>query len=229
MKDILLVGMVREKSTRIESKMIRPFDDTCLYKIYLDKFEKISEMDNPFNNITMAVCKQDKTLWDMSKNAKIKITERSPYSVSEDVKNIVDVHHYLKDFDEEYVMWVNGCFPFLTTKNIIDFANYFIRGEELKSMTCATVRQNYFWDSETFKPINNIDKNNIHTYACKPVLESVQCMHICNRKEMLKNGYLWDFTENNPHLYMLDYGPECLDVDNKFEFEITEALWKYYK
>jgi len=229
MKDILLVGMVREKSRRIENKMTRPFDTTCLYKIYLDKFERVQEQKNPFSDITMAVCPEDETLWEMSQNTTVKITKRNEHSVSDNVKDIVEAHHYLKDFDQEYVMFVNGCFPFLTTKSIIDFAEYFVKAEEIKSMTCVTPRQNYFWDSGTYKPINNTDKNNIHTTSCKPVLESVQCMHIVNRNKMLKNKYLWDFTNRNPYLYILQYGPECLDIDNMFEFELAEALWKYYR
>ena len=226
MRNIILIGMAREKSRRTKNKMTRLFDDTCLYDIYLKKLERISKIRNPFSKIAIVICRNDAVLWNMSKNSEISTVARSAHSISDNIKGIAEAHHYLDGFDEEYVMFVNGCFPFLKIETIMEAADFFKKQKEIRSLTCARYRHNYFWDAETHEPINNKDKQNIHTGSCPPLLESVQCFHICNRKALLENDYLWDFTENNPYLYIVSEGAETLDIDTEFEFEICEALWR---
>ena len=58
-KSLLLLGYAREGSTRIKDKMIIPFGNTTLFDLYMSKFEDISKRDNPFSNITMAICESD--------------------------------------------------------------------------------------------------------------------------------------------------------------------------
>jgi len=224
MRDILLIGTAREKSTRVSNKMIRPFGDTTLFEIYLKKLEQISTMPNPFNDIIMSISRADETLWEMCRDSKIKIVPRSLFSVSDKATTTSSVYHFLKDFKEDYVMHVNGCFPFLKPETIVEIAKTF-KVRDDKSLMCVKKRFNYFFNAKNHKPINNKDPRCLCTKAIPPVLEGVLSVIIYDRKFMLENDYYWDYTKNNPYLYILPDSIECLDIDTQTEFDVCQELW----
>jgi len=225
MRKIILVGTAREQSTRIKNKMTRQFTDTTLFEIYLKKFEQISKMNNPFDNIIMGVSKSDKTLWKMCKNSKINIVSRSAFSVSNKATTLQEIYPFLEDYNEDYVMHVNGCFPFLKPETIIEIGNVF-KSKKYTSLMCVKKRYNYFFDAKNCKPINNKDKRCSNTKTIPPVLEGVLSVICYPRKFMLENGYYWNYTKNNPYLYILPDSIECLDIDTQLEFDVCQELWK---
>lgn len=227
MKKILLYGLAREESSRIEHKMIKDFgaSRTCLYEIYLKKFENIAKMDNPFCDIYMGISKSDSTLWHLSRDSTIKIAERTTESVSPGYRGVIDVHECIRNYDYDYIMSVNGCFPFLKEKTIMDAAEFFQNLEELKSMTCGVKRYNFFWDDKLHKPINNSDIKNFSTSNVNPLIEQVHCFHIYNKEFLFKNNRFWDFKENDPYMYIVDDTIEFIDVDNIKDFKICEAIY----
>lgn len=225
MKKILLIGTAREKSTRVKNKMTRPFGNTTLFEIYLKKLEQISRMSNPFNDIIMGVSRTDKTLWKMSRDSKIKIVPRSSFSVSDEATVSAEQYHFLEDFKEDYVMHINGCFPFLKPETIIEIGNTFKAGNA-KSLMCVKKRYNYFFDSLSYKPINNRDKSCLYTQDIPPLLEGVLSVIVYDRKFSLEHDYYWDYTKNNPYLYILPDSIECLDIDTQVEFDVCQELWK---
>ena len=109
---LLLLGTAREKSSRVPDKMTRPFAGSSLYEIYLMKFETITSGEHPFDNIGMAINRNDKILWAMSENTEVPIIERNDESVI-GLRRRSEELHFLTDMAEDYVMWVNGCLPFL--------------------------------------------------------------------------------------------------------------------
>ncbi len=226
MRNIILVGMARESSTRILSKMTRPFCDTTLYEIYLKKFEEIMAMKHPFSKIIMAINKNNKTLWELSRNTTIEIAERDDYSVEANTVMPSEIQKFLSKYKENFVLNVNGCCPFLKPETIIKLADYFIQNESIKSITCVRKRANHFWDMDTHKPINNIDPTCLNTKALKPIYENVNSMLVYSRKRMLETNSYWDYTKDHPHLYVLPDDIECLDIDTESEFKICETLWR---
>jgi len=226
MKDILLLGHAREESTRMKNKMTRSFADTTLFNIYLDKFETIINMDeHPFSDITIALSKKDAKLYAIAEASEIRITDRNDLSIIRSPRiETKALFHYLKDFDEEYVMWINGCFPFLKAETIVDMANHFIINN-FKSMHCVKSRHNWFWYNNSKTPMN-ITPSILATQEQKPLLESVHCMHIFNRKYLLENNRLFRFIRNDPYLYELQDSIEFIDIDTENDFNICEAIYE---
>ena len=222
-----MVGMARERSTRCKNKMIRDFAGTTIFDIYLNKLIDISTMDNcPFKDTIIAVNKNDKILWEKTSSAKaIKLQERSDSSVAPD-SVLSSNFSFLEDYDENYVMWINGCFPFLKTETVISAAKLFINNAKLKSLHCVKQVKNWFWDGNG-KPMTIRDKTLSRTQHAIPLFESVHCFHIFNRKYLLENCAYWDFTENNPYLHKVDAGIEFLDIDTELDFLICENLWRH--
>jgi len=229
-KDLMLLGLAREGSVRVEDKMLRPFGDTTLFKIYLDKLVKISKMENsPFSRVVLALNKNDKRLWSIAKkqNSPLEIVERNDFSVKEATKP-ADLFHYLDNYKEEYVVRLNACHPFLQPETIISATKHFIKHPEIKTMTCVKERSNWFWNPETNKPITLVDKSFTTTQQSKTIYESVHALHILNRKDIL-NNVLWNLQLNDPYLYVVSDSIEFLDIDTETEFQICEAVWKVYE
>ena len=226
MRTILLLGTAREQSTRLPDKMTRPLLNSSLYEIYLNKFETILAMEHPFTSIGMAISKTDKTLWEMSENTPVPIIERSEKSVASGISRRSEELHFLRDRDEDYVMWVNGCLPLLKPESIIAAGNFFNTNENIKSLTCVKYRHNWFWDSDTKEAINNKDPKCVSTQGCPPLLETVHAFHIFSRRNLLENDSYWNLEKNDPYLYIVQDDIEFLDIDTELDLKVCEAIWQ---
>lgn len=225
---LFLLGTSREGSTRLAKKMVRPFADTSLHEIQLEKFEELMEEDI-FSGVGMAINKNDKTLWEMTKKSKVPIIERSDESVT-GLRRRSEELHFLQEIDADYIMWVNGCLPFLKTKTIKAAAEYFIKNHpRLKSMTSVKEKYNWYWDSATKRAINNLNPKNVSTQKSPPLLETVHAFHIFSRKHLLENDSYWNLETDDPYLYTMDDEVECLDIDNKIDFEVCTTVWNLKK
>lgn len=229
MRDILLLSAARENSERVPDKMLRKFGDTTLFDIYVEKIVEINETKNPFNKIILAVCRKDKILWKKANDSGLEVAERSELSVSNDAKGMCEILDYLNSYDEKYVCSVNACFPFLSIDTILEIGEFFNINTFIKSLTCVQPKHNHFWDVETHKPINNLDKTCLDTKKIPPILESVNNIMIYEREFMFKNNAYWDFTKNNPYLYILEESLENLDIDTMMDFLVCESLYEREK
>jgi CMP-N-acetylneuraminic acid synthetase len=223
---LLLLGTAREKSSRLANKMTRSFAGSSLYKIYLEKFEAILGVKHPFDGVGMAIWEGDKTLWKLSRGTKVPIIGRNEKSVSQGISRRSEELHFLRERVEDYVMWVNGCLPFLKPETIIEAGAYFKSVGSVKSLTAVRVKHNWYWDSRTKRPINNLDPTCVSTQGCPPLLETVHCFHIFNREYLLMNDSYWGLEDNDPYLYVLKDDWELLDIDTDFDFEYCEEVWR---
>ncbi len=225
-KDILLLGYAREGSTRIKDKMNRKFGDTTLFDIYMKKFEDVKKMHHPFSNIKMALGQREYKLWNSAKNYDVDILERSDYSISASVSDdCKQVYHYLEDIKEDYVMWVNGCFPFLTLASIIQIGKFF-KKSDIKGLHCVKKKYTWIWDNNTRTIMNSENIGKISTVHFEPFLESVHCCHIYNKRNLLDNNSYWSFKKGDPYLYEVDDSTEFMDIDVESEFKVAEELYK---
>jgi len=225
---LLLLGTAREKSSRLKNKMIRSFAETSLYEIYLKKFETILKMNHPFDNIGMAINRSEETLWRFSKGTTVPIIKRNKKSVV-GLKKRSEELHFLKDMKEDYVMWINGCHPFLKPETIIKAGYFFKSAKNIKSLTAVRVKHNWYWDQKTKEAMNNKDSKCVSTQKCSPLLETVHCFHIFNRENLINNDSYWNLRKNDPYLYIVGDSIEFWDIDTELDFKIAEILWKETK
>lgn len=225
MRDVLILGAVRQRSCRVPDKMLRRFGDTTLFDIFIKKLVELNESKHLFNRVVLAVCKSDEMLWKKATDSGLEVAERSEHSVSDDAKNVYEIHDYLKNYDEQYVCTVNACFPFLSTDTVRKTCEFFKNNERVKSLSCVRYRYNHFWDAKTYAPINNLDKTCLNTKTINPVLENVNSIVIYNREFMFKNRAYWDYGRDDPYLYVLDESPETLDIDTMMDFMVCESLY----
>ena len=234
MRDIILLGMAREESTRLPNKMLRPFGDTTLFDIHYNLLREIAMMENsPFSKVVLAINKKDKNLWNKAywsiyhSNSSVVLEERNDWSVQGATKPS-ELFHYLGEYEEDYVFRLNACFPFLTTETIIKAANFFKSHPKIKTMTCVRERANWFWEPKTGKSLTLGDPTHTTMQQSKMLYESVHCFHILNRQSLL-NDVLWNLNRNDPYLYVLPESVEFIDIDTETEFTIAESVWRNKK
>jgi len=230
MRDIILLGMAREESTRHPNKMLRPFGDTTLFDIHLDLLHQVATMENsPFTRVILALNKKDKRLWERAfwtiyhRKSPIILVERNDWSVQGATKPS-ELFHYLSDYEEPYVMRVNACFPLLKADTLIKGAEFFKSHPKIKSMTCVKERKNWFWNPSDGKPLTLGDTTHTTMQQSRAIYESVHCFHILNRQSIL-NDVLWNLNRNDPYLYVLPESIEFIDIDTETEFQIAESVW----
>jgi len=222
-RDILLVSNAREQSSRCKYKMIKPFSDTTLFDIHMNKLEKIKEKNNNiFDDIIVGISEHDETLLKKVNNYNIKIQYRNSHSVT-DAKEMSEILDFLKLYNQKYVMWINASSPFISPDTILFFGDFF-KKNNMKSLHVVRRRVNWFWKDGI--PINVSKKTKTQTQQCYPIYESLHSFHIYNREYMLNNDAPWDFTPNNPYLYKLNEDSfEFFDVDTEEEFNLAEQMY----
>ena len=224
MRRIILLGYARQDSHRCRHKMTRPFGDSTLFERYLKKFMDIQHLEHPFSRILMAIYPGDLWLHDITKKSSVTLVERNEKSVAQGTEKLSEIQHYLKEYDEEYVLVVNGCFPFLMPETIIRVGNFLKENSWVKSLSCVRYRYNHFWDAVTHRPINNTDTTCLSTRLLPPVLENVNSMVGYSRDYMLTHDAYWGCEKNDPYLYTFPESIELLDIDTELDFRIGEAL-----
>lgn len=222
---LILVALARENSTRVQQKMTRPFGDTTLFNLYIDKLKTISQMDNPFSRIIIGVNQNDKILYGISKKSGLEVIDRDDASVSKEIHSLASTHSFLKDIEEGYIMTVNACFPFLKVDTILKIADFFCKSNDINSLTCAKERYNHFWDFTTHKPINNKDPKCVSTRIIPPILENVNHILIYKKDAIFKYDSLWRYVKNDPYIYLVEENEECFDIDTPFDFRVCEAVY----
>lgn len=228
MKSILLLGLAREGSTRVENKMTRKiWFGHSLFSIYLKKFESLMKMEGtPFSEIVMAICPEDKELWKMASKSNVPVIQRDKNSVT-GLKKISELLSFLKKYEKKYnyVMIVNGCLPFLKVETIIKAGEFFNNHPFSESMISAVKRHNWYWNDRG-QIINEKDPKEMATQLTPPIYETIHTFHTAPIKRILKENVYWKMRPNDPSLFEIDDPIECLDIDTEIDFKICETLMR---
>ena len=224
----MLLGTAREGSTRLKQKMIRPFAGTTLFDIYLHLLETLQE-SGLFQEAGVAVWPGDKVLMRIAGDYSVPIIERSEASAT-GLHKRSDELHVLKNFDSDYVVWINGCLPLLKATTVIEAVEYFKTHEDVLSMTPVMPEYNWFWLDDA-SPINNKDPHCVSTQGCPPVYKSLHAFHIFNRYNMIANSQYWEYTKfgYDPMLWKIEDTTErhieFMDIDSEFDFMLCETQY----
>ena len=220
MKKIGIFLPGRLQSQRLENKLILPLGDTNLWRIACEKLNNLPEKYGKYVLIDRA-----NELYLIAKQFKnIKIIIRDPDTC------IVDgpmgyIFKELEQTKEDYLMFLNPCLYTLTEETIVNALEYF-NESEYNSMTSVKPFQNWFYGKasrngiEVYEPCLLPDTSDWSTKSIKGYWQAAHCFHIFKKENLLKNDIMLeekhDCFEINP--------AECLDVDNKLDYEYA----RYY-
>ena len=214
-KDISIFLNVRVSSVRCANKMLRPFDNSCLVDICLEKL-------NDLTDYRIYYGAHEKELLDKAKPYDfLNIIKRSYESAHShnDGKQIFEI---LNHINTKWVLWINPCTPFLRMNTVKRAINEFLKIDN-NSLTSAKKVYGWFFDKEG-NPLTN-KGNKIATQESDYLLEIAHAFHIYERKYMLDNGKAWKNEKGHPYLFEIPFN-ESYDIDSENDFVTVESLFK---
>jgi len=222
-RSILLLGTAKASSTRMKDKMTRPFAGTTMMALYVKLFDEL-RMSGLFDEAVMAIPTSDHELREIAAGLPI-YGERPRDRTHSCPRN--EQLYYLKEYKEDYVLWLNGCLPLLRADTVRGAVAWFLKDGDCQSLTTVKEAHNWYWTRIGQNPVNNIDSQCCSTRTCTPLLESTHAFHIFSRERMLRYGAYWGFGPRDPYLYLMKDPRECLDVHTHLDFALAEMTYQW--
>ena len=226
MKNIDKIAFIipaRTGSTRVVNKMLKPFGDTTLIDLAIDKIlqSKIIPKENFYLHVG------DKELINLANKREIKHTNRSFESLQEPV-TLQKFHEWTEILNHKYFIIINGCNPLLKIETIDNFISKFLEVDS-NGMFGVFEKKTFLFNSDGIM-INRFfgDDKYLATLETKFVETCYEAAHslYAGSTEDLKNGiYMGSFKNpKDPEFFIMEE-IECFDIDWPWQFETAEKLY----
>tara|TARA_R100000664_G_scaffold34158_1_gene54462 strand:+ start:10966 stop:11658 length:693 start_codon:yes stop_codon:yes gene_type:complete len=226
MKDVkstLFVVSARLSSQRIPKKMIKPFNDTTLTDIILEKLLTSSVI--PKKNIYLSAC--DKELVDIAKKHDINVYERTRES-SEYEKTLPQILEWHDKLGFDYYVLISGCCPLMKIETIDGFVKQFLDSPDDHGLFAVFEKKNMIWDYNK-NPVLYDHVETLSTKEMKPFYEAAHCLYGGKCEWIPKGVHTGTFTKkNDPPIYVVDE-QQAFDIDYQWQFNIAEILYRQEK
>jgi CMP-N-acetylneuraminic acid synthetase len=224
MKDlskVLFIIQARLNSERVPNKMLRPFGDTNLFSLSLDK---VKQSDIPLEQFYVSV--HEKKLKDIATEKGIQIYNRS-YESSNEERDISILYEWWDKFPHyEYCILINSCNLFLEVDTINQFLHTFINSEH-EGLFGVFPKKQYYWDKNGELVTKWVPETNVmNTKLVETIYEAAHSLY-AGRLDLIGRGkWMGDppYTMNNPALYTISEF-EALDIDYEWQFDLYTSYW----
>ena len=223
-EDICFIIYARLGSQRLPGKMLRPFADTTLVDIALEKIKSCKEI--PLSNFYL--CVHESELIERGQSHGVNVFRRSEASANEDT----DVRVLMEWWDKlpyTYCVMAMATLPFLKVGTLDAFIKAY-RQSQYPGMFAVVERNNYYWDSRcrltTPWPRG---ETMLNTKAVNVTYEAAHSLR-AGRLDSIGKGYFEGTYKdtNDPELYVIKDGLEMMDIDEPWQFELCEAYYTNY-
>jgi len=222
MKKISVVVNARLNSSRMKSKMIRPFHDTDLLEIALEKLDKLDYFDNRY----IAVA-EETLIKKANKYKNIEVLKRNSDAVEFGPHHpMTTFEHYLR-IPTEYFFVINACAAFLSLDTIKKAYDIF-QETSFHSYISVVETKDWIFNNEG-EALTHRDPNALqNTSDGDNYLRATHAFYIANRDYFASNdGKLWNLRINDPHLIRMPI-EESFDVDTELDFKVSELVYKNF-
>ena len=210
-KDICFIIQARLDSKRLPGKMLKPFADSNLFEITINKLLDSDLIPN--DNIYLSL--YDDELIDIGKKYPVNIFHRTKESVSETKEPRV-VSQWSWKLPHKYFVTINACTPLLKVETINSFVRHYLKSKN-ESLFAVHNIKNFYWNMDG----HLITKypGSLDTKLVDSVYEAAHCLYAGSKEKLSNNIYLGDFTKNNPELWEVNEN-ETFDIDYEWQFRI---------
>jgi CMP-N-acetylneuraminic acid synthetase len=196
--------------------MLRPFGDTTLARLALDKISRSREVDVIYyaaNGAELLAIARD--------FPNVRVIERSRSSaLGEDAPTIYD---FMDQIEEPLIASMNACCPFLRIETFDDSVRKFKAGG-YRSLLAAIGAKEWYWD-EQGRPLTALDASIINSKMMPKVYRSAHAFLHFKKAEFLRDNYrIWSLQPGDPYLFDVS-AEEAIDINDEFEFEVAESLY----
>ena len=223
-EDILVIVQARLNSERVPQKMIKPFNDTTLVDIAIDKI--LSSKLIPKQNFYLSV--YDKELIDIVNSKGINLYERTKESAycDDTSKPMTVFYEWWDKLPFKYCILVSACNPFLEIDTIDSFIKSYMNSES-DGFFAVTKKKNYFWDNN-FNMITDWPKGQtlMNTKLIGNTYEAAHCLY-ASRMDKIGDGiWMGDFNKYGDIGLFPIKEEEAFDIDYLWQFEMAESYYK---
>jgi CMP-N-acetylneuraminic acid synthetase len=203
-------------STRCKRKNLRPFGTTTLFEHAIRRFAGSREISRFY------VAAHEPEFREIAdRYAGVTYIQRSARSAAgEDLETIYD---FLGAIEEDYLVTVNTCFPFLRPETF-DTAVRYYSAHLFPSMIGVCEAPGWYFSGDDHRLLTAIGSGSINSKDLKPFLRASHAIFCWQKRRVLDEKRIWTLTPDDPHLYPLS-SEECIDIDTELEFEMAEALF----
>jgi len=220
MKEISVIINARLQSSRMEQKMLRPFCNTDLLEIALEKINHLDYFEHRF----LAVA-EDELISKAEKYHNIEILKRKVEAVEPGPHHPTVTFEHYKRVPTEYFFVLNACAAFVSLDTIKRAYDAF-QHTDFRAYIAGVETRDWVFSSEGM-PLTHVDPDALqNTSDGKSFLKVVHSFYIANRDYFINNdGKLWTLTVNDPHIICIPID-EAYDVDTDLDFEISECVYQ---
>ena len=226
-KDILFVIQARTQSTRVPNKMLKPFGESNLFEIAIQKIlnSKIIPKDNFYLSV------MDDELIEIAKKYKVNYFIRSEESTEEPI-TLPKVFEWHSKLPFKYYVNINACNPLLKIETIDNFVNTFINSV-CRGQFGVFEKKTFLFNNEG-NMINKFygDDKYLATLETKFVetcYEAAHSLYAGTIEDINNEIYMGSFkSPGDPKFFIMDE-IECFDIDWPWQFEIAEVMYKNLK
>jgi CMP-N-acetylneuraminic acid synthetase len=221
--DIVVILQARMNSQRVPKKMLKPFLDSNLFEIAINKL--LNSKIIPKENIYISVFEDE--LKDIANKYNLNIYNRSEESANND-NSLQKIYEWHDKLPFKYVIKVNGCSPLLKVETIDKFVTQFINQSE-ENLFGVIPLKDYFWNKDgklvTPWPENQTIMN---TKAVETTYKAAHVLYASKMNLISENKFMGDFDlPGGIKLFPLDE-LECFDIDYDWQFNVGEILFKKF-
>jgi len=218
--DVCFIIQTRLGSKRTPKKSIRPFSNTTLFNIAIEKILKSNLIPN--KNIYVSVYEQE--LIDIANEYDVNIYKRSYESANEHGSHSPKIiYEWYDKLPYKYCILLNICNPFLTIETIDKFVKHYIDTES-EGLFSVIEKKQYYWDEDGNSVTDWDGENIMNTNLVKPVYEAAHCLY-ASRMDIVGDNYWMDKNSPpTPELFVVEES-ESFDIDYPWQFEAGEILY----
>jgi molybdopterin-guanine dinucleotide biosynthesis protein A len=213
MSDIVTFSFGRKQSARVPNKMLRPFADTTLVDIVLQKLRAFAP-DAFFAGY-------EPEFRDKCERHGVRFVQREEQSIGIDGP-ITDILSFLRTVDAKYFLLVSACNPFLRLEHIQGFLADCKQGGCRPAISVKRHRKHFV--TPVARGLNfSLDTKTLNNKTVQPVFELVDGLYFFEKDFFFSEGTYWRWNE----VRFLDVGGDDLliDVDTEADFGAAQALW----
>ena len=224
LKDICFIIQARLNSTRVPRKMIKPFLDTTLMDLGIQKVldSKVIPKDNFYCSV------YERELVELCEKYDVNVFHRSEDSANEE-NTVLAMYEWHDKLPYKYVVLINACTPLLKTETIDKFVEAYINTES-EGLFGVIGKKQYYWNKNgdliTKWPEGTTIMN---TKVVETTYEAAHCLY-ASRMDTIKDE-IWmgdaPFTKGNPELFEMEE-LEVFDIDYPWQFEVGEVLYNKF-
>jgi len=221
--DILVIVQARLSSQRCPQKMLKPFGNTTLMELCMEKILKSKVI--PKENFYVSVYEDE--LVNVANKYGVNIFHRSEKSAKSEGEELTELYEWHDKLPFKYAVLVSACNPFLTIETIDKFVEDYMQTES-EGMFGVVARKNYFWDTDGKLLVKwPSTRDCLDTKVVGETLEAAHCLYAGSTERLTNGVWMGDFrVPGDIQLYTIKNEFETLDIDYQWQFDMAAAIYE---